>query len=77
MRNKKNDAARQARYADRMKSRGLRQRKFWLTDEENAALRERLAELRKRRAAAEKAHAELRGLRDKLLEQKKKTHFQD
>ena len=41
------DAVRQARYADRMQAKGLRQRKFWLTDEENAALRERLAELRK------------------------------
>ena len=60
-----------------MKEKGLRQRKFWLTDEENAALRERLEEIRGRRAVAEKANAELRGLRGRLLEQKKKTHSHD
>jgi len=40
------DAVRQARYADRMKARGMRQRKFWLTDDEYEALRERLEEVR-------------------------------
>lgn len=28
------DAVRQARYAERMKAKGMRQRKFWLTDDE-------------------------------------------
>ncbi|WP_169042658.1 MULTISPECIES: plasmid repression protein F, partial [Gammaproteobacteria] len=34
------DAVRQARYAERMKAKGMRQRKFWLTDDEYEALRE-------------------------------------
>lgn len=40
------DAVRQARYAERMKAKGMRQRKFWLTDDEYEALRECLEELR-------------------------------
>jgi hypothetical protein len=40
------DAVRQARYADRMKAKGFRQRKFWLTDDEYETLREQLEELR-------------------------------
>ena len=40
------DAVRQARYAERMKVKGMRQRKFWLTDDEYEALRECLEELR-------------------------------
>ncbi|EBY7858637.1 TPA: hypothetical protein JV261_004857 [Escherichia coli] len=40
------DAVRQARYADRMKAKGYKQRKFWLTDDEYEALRECLEELR-------------------------------
>ncbi|WP_240183802.1 hypothetical protein [Salmonella enterica] len=28
------DAVRQARYAERMKAKGMRQRKFWLTDDD-------------------------------------------
>ena len=37
---------RHARYADRMKAKGFRQRKFWLTDDEYETLREQLEELR-------------------------------
>jgi len=40
------DAIRQARYADRMKAKGLRQRKFWLTDEEYETLRATLERMR-------------------------------
>jgi hypothetical protein len=40
------DAVRQARYAERMKAKGMRQRKFWLTDDEYEALRECLEEPR-------------------------------
>ncbi len=40
------DAVRQARYAERMKAKGRRQRKFWLPADEYEALRECLEELR-------------------------------
>ncbi len=39
-------AERQARYTERMREKGVRQRKFWLTDEEHTALKNYLQEMR-------------------------------
>lgn len=53
------DAVRQARYAERMKAKGMRQRKFWLTDDEYEILSAALERARRpqKKSGTPRGHA--------------------